>query len=530
MMTDDHFADGECGMGGIADKPRSAALVWVAVVVGLVISFWVVTPYVSEIIDDAFISFRYARNLAEGRGLVFNEGERVEGYTNFLWVLIMAAGHKGGVDLPWLSRALSTLCAALLVVAVAIFSRSRFRESPHPLVSYLAPAMLALNPLYLQHIGTCMATLPFALLLFLSFAARTAGEDRRGSSYLTGLLLGLAYLTRPEAVLWACGFIAVDVAWALLKREEFSDRARDVAKYALVFGAIVTAHVIWRFSYYGEFLPNTYYAKGASNWSSGLFFMAPFLIATGLIPLVVMAAGPFLLRGKWIAYSWVILCITLAHNLRIGGDFIFIGRFMFPVLPLIYLAAQELFRLSLARPENPDEDTSRKKAFRWTKATVIVVVYVLGALAGLAMTRPGVAFSRTLNDLNMLVSDCIVEHTEPSDTIAVMAAGVIPYYSDRPVIDMIGLTDRHIAHHGIIDRSCTIAHQRADSDYVLDRKPEMILLAPPHPFLRRMTYPLGLKVAANDHMLDNPRLWEEYEEVDLDCDVYPTRFFVRKEG
>ena len=41
--------------------------------------------------DDAFISFRYARNLLEGHGLVFNPGERVEGYTNFLWVLELAA-------------------------------------------------------------------------------------------------------------------------------------------------------------------------------------------------------------------------------------------------------------------------------------------------------------------------------------------------------------------------------------------------------------------------------------------------------
>ncbi|UCD59352.1 MAG: hypothetical protein JSV16_08595, partial [Candidatus Hydrogenedentota bacterium] len=137
--------------------------VWGAVFICLCLFFWIASGHLSEIVDDAFISFRYAKHLAEGKGIVFNKGERVEGYTNFLWVLLMAAGHKVGFDIPWFSQTISILCAALLVVAVALFSKSYFRDLPFPYLSYLAPVLLVLNPLYLEHIGTGLETLLFAL-------------------------------------------------------------------------------------------------------------------------------------------------------------------------------------------------------------------------------------------------------------------------------------------------------------------------------------------------------------------------------
>ena len=62
--------------------------------------------------DDAFISFRYVRNLLEGHGLVFNPGEYVEGYTNFLWVVVLAIPHWLGVDPIGFSFATGLACFA----------------------------------------------------------------------------------------------------------------------------------------------------------------------------------------------------------------------------------------------------------------------------------------------------------------------------------------------------------------------------------------------------------------------------------
>src|ERR1051326_6227945 len=88
--------------------------------------------------DDAYISFRYARNLVDGHGLVFNPGERVEGYTNFLWVLGIAAGLSLGASAETTSLSLGVVSgvvgiAATLWLAGAL-THSRWR--------FLAPAML----------------------------------------------------------------------------------------------------------------------------------------------------------------------------------------------------------------------------------------------------------------------------------------------------------------------------------------------------------------------------------------------------
>jgi hypothetical protein len=286
-------------------------------------------------------------------------------------------------------------------------------------------------------------------------------------------------------------------------------------------------HVAWRFSYYGAWLPNTYYAKGVNNWPWGILHTSLFLASSGLLPLVALIAGPLLIREKWVAYACVIACLTFFHNLRVGGDFIFTGRFLFPLLPFIYLLVQELFRLASAAVRNPASRPGKKILLRISQAAVLFL-FILGTSSELTLLRFGVRFSRDLNEHNRHVARCIVENTEPTDTIALIAAGIVPYYCDRTIIDMLGLTDKHIARYGIVDKRCTIAHQRADSNYVLDREPKIILLALPDPELRRMTFPLSLNIAANNHMHNNPRLLEEYEEVRLDCDVYPTLVFVRR--
>src|SRR5439155_1209101 len=84
--------------------------------------------------DDAFISFRYARNFAHGHGLVFNPGfERVEGYSNFLWVVVLAGLDRLGLEPPRASLLLSwasTLLLWGLVVAFAARWAPRRGSSP----------------------------------------------------------------------------------------------------------------------------------------------------------------------------------------------------------------------------------------------------------------------------------------------------------------------------------------------------------------------------------------------------------------
>lgn len=487
----------------------------------LCIFLGIASQHMSEITDDAFISFRYARHFADGEGLVFNEGERVEGYTNFLWVLTMAAGRKAGFSLPGFSQTVSILCAALLIIILILFSRNYFSSLPFPYLSYIAPLMLSLNPLYWEHIGTGLETLLFALLMFSSVAVYLIHKNRNWLPYLTGLLLGLGYLTRPEAVMWVSVVVFADILAAILEREGLTRQVIRTAKYIGVFVLIVLLHLAWRVSYYGEFLPNTFYAKATSNWAWGVTYTRGFLLSTGFLPLFAICAGPIFLRRKWALCMSGIIALLLLYNLQIGGDFIFTGRFLFPVLPLIYLLGQEVFRSTLIMAASSARPLWHKTLLPVILGGLIVVSFLFGAGREWNVAKGHVEQNRSMNSLTRLIAECILENTYSTDVIAIVSVGIVPYYSERKTIDMLGLNDWHIARHGIIDKTCFVGHQRTDSDYVLDRKPRIILVKPQDPSTHFN--------AASRHMLKNPRFHELYYQATWNCSGARFRAFIRRE-
>lgn len=494
----------------------------ILIVACLCVFFWFTSRTFSDISDDAFISFRYAKHLAEGKGVVFNEGERVEGYTNLLWVLIMAAGYKAGFEMGPFSQMLSILCAALLVVALALFSKSFFGNPWSRYTSYIAPAFLVLNPLFWEHIGTGLETLMFALLLFLGTATYLNHERKAGLAYLTGLLLGLGYLTRPEAVIWAGGFIAADIIETIVGRQRPSESMKVIAKYAGILALIVIAHLAWRISYYADWLPNTFYVKGTTNWGWGKIHMEDFLRSSGLLPLVAVCGGIFAVRKKWAICMSILVSLFLFYSFRMGGDIIFTGRFLFPLLPLIYLLIQEFTRTLLGVDPHVQGKDFLTVVRTWGGQFLILVLFLAGAAREWRVVREEAAMSQSANGFALFYARCINEHTKPTDTIAVVSAGILPYYAERKTIDMLGLNDRHIARHGILDKRCFIGHQKTDVDYILDREPRIIVLPPKNPFKDL--------VAAEKYMHQSPRLNQLYALTDLDCGEIDISVYVRRDA
>lgn len=497
---------------------KMAICLWIALFVCLSAFYWIVLPQMSVIIDDSFISFRYAKHFVEGKGLVFNEGERVEGYTNFLWVLVMSLGYKAGAYLPTFSQAVSTLCAALLVVAVTLFCRSYFRDQPFPLLSYIGALLLALNPLYIEHIGTGMETVLFALLLFVSLRLFLNSGRDSAKPYLTGIFLGLAYLTRPDAIIWAFCFVVVDILQVLSKERKFREQAPIVLKYGTVFALIVLFHLAWRLNYYGDWVPNTYRAKGITNWVWGIQYTGKFLLATGGLALIAALGGPLLLRKKWAVSMALIICMTLLHNLRIGGDFIFTGRFLFPTLPLIYILTQEMIRHTLIGQIQSENISRLRKTMLVGLRIAIPIMFLAGVIREYDVARKTVRKERRTNRFVMQIAECLKENTTQEDTIAVISAGIVPYVTERRCIDMLGLNDRHIARYGIVDKKCYIGHQRAEPDYVLDRRPEIIYL--PTDDKRGRTFNAGVV-----YMLQNPRFLNLYEPTLMECGETSVTFY-----
>ena len=278
--------------------------------------------------DDAFISFRYARNLLEGHGLVFNRGEYVEGYSNFLWVLELAAlwgafGLRPEYTAPWLSVACTggTLAALLWWVA-------RLPGLPHrALVGWMALGLVCSSATFVVWTSGCgLETRQFTFCIVLAVVGLTLYPERRRVLLGVSLSLAAAALTRPEGSLFAACCFAWYAAQRRLATGQWRPDWRAAASLAGPFVVLVAGQYLWRYGYYGEWLPNTYYAKHVRPWyEAGWRYMAAAGLETGLyllLPLAGLALGKGWRARRSLTYALPLLCIGLhmAYIARIGGD------------------------------------------------------------------------------------------------------------------------------------------------------------------------------------------------------------------
>lgn len=244
--------------------------------------------YREYLIDDAYISLRYARNWIEGHGLVFNPGEVVEGYTNFLWTVIGALGLGLGLDGMLWWKSLSAISATLLLWRLAVLCRDTLGSVETVAV---APWMFLLS---LEAFGywtiTGMETMLYACLFVgaLGLALRESIVGRRLGS--VWIFIALA-LTRPEGVM-VFGLVH-GVVW--LTQERHRSALRRHVEDGLLFGLFYGAYFAWRFSFYGRPFPNTYYAKitgGSEQWLNGWINLQQYAQSQPVVALVwLVSAG-----------------------------------------------------------------------------------------------------------------------------------------------------------------------------------------------------------------------------------------------
>ena len=278
--------------------------------------------------DDAYISYRYARNLAAGHGLTFNPGERpVEGFSNPLWTVLVASGMAVGISAPKVGHFLGLMCGVWTLLATYMYACAGVSASVR-WVAALAPFLVVSSEAFPIWTISGMETPLFAATCVsaLGFAAR---------GYLGGavVMCALAALTRPEGPLLAI----VILCGALLRSLFSTPRARSVAQvvgWACLYACMLLAVTAGRLWYYGVPLPNTYYAKvGNFPWWVGVGYLESFLLS-GPVPLFVAAAVSL---GKerlgWEGGCWAAL--MAAYIVWVGGD-VFPGhRFWLPLIPVV---------------------------------------------------------------------------------------------------------------------------------------------------------------------------------------------------
>lgn len=412
-------------------------------------------------IDDAYISFRYAQNLADGLGLTFNPGQRVEGYTNFGWVLLLSIASKLGFDLPLAARLLSAL-ATVLLAGLAV--RFLFARSVRPAVASAGLAgLMAADGSLARWAQDGLETTCFALFVFLG--ASLAVREARGGRVFPASALAFAAtaLVRPEGLL----FFAVTLVWSVARRSG-EGRWRRALRGALLFAFVYGPYFLWRWHYYGFPLPNTFYAKvGASG--AQLLRGSAYLIEFFLVerwPLLLLALAALVLHRVRLA-PWQTLFLALAASnasyvLLVGGDWMGTGRFFVPTLALLYAAVAEavVAALSDRRFEVP------------VLAAAVVSVFVLGSWRG---ERISVREERPYLESRAVVGSWLAEHAQPGDNLLASEVGQLAFFSGLPTEDLHGLTDPRIAHIETpsIGRGKP-GHEKYDLAYSLGRRPTWI--------------------------------------------------------
>jgi tetratricopeptide (TPR) repeat protein len=433
--------------------------------------------------DDAYITLRYARNLVEGHGLVWNVGERVEGYSNFSWTLLLAALMRLGSPPVSTATWLGILFGTATVLWAAALARRL--EGGWGIAPFAAAALVAGTSAFALWSAGGLETAMFAFLVTAGLERGLApGVSERGRA-AAPLLLALAALTRPEGPLvFALWFAirAADTLW-LGGPAAAPGGARTLVRDALLFVGPLVPYAAWKLWYYGDLLPNTYYAKAGVSTAyvaRGAEYALDYFrayAAWGVVPALALLA---LLRGglrSVEARLFLVWCGYAAYIVGIGGDVLYAHRFWLPILPVgCVLVARGLTRLG--------EWFAARRGRGPRTAGAIAVGLALAAVAAGFWHNWGTVQDRRNRErgfvLNMQQTGEWLGANLPHDAkVAITTIGAIGYYSRLHIIDMLGLTDREIARtpeliDGLYDTWREIKYNAAS---VLRRRPDMILFS-----------------------------------------------------
>ena len=455
--------------------------------------------------DDAFISFRYARNLAAGHGLVFNPGfERVEGYTNFLWVLVLAAVARLTGIAPDLA-ATPLLLAATVGLWALVATRAWRSRRPDDVAwpALVPPLLLAATRSVAVWSSSGLETRLFELLVVGAtlrlLTEIEAAEAKRRATPIAAALFALASLTRPDGLLVAAS--ALGVAAVVLARRRALAPAW-LAAQAAGFLPLVLGHLLWRHAYYGAWLPNTYFAKvgGEAWWSMGGDYLASAALEYSAwlwVPLLVLGVHRHARLGS-LRVPLLFAAVVAPHAIyvaSVGGDhfeyrpldlyfpfaFLLIGDGVFELARarrgrwLAPAAVAALLAGLVAIPwrshvEAPDRymtgfpglatgdparsaflDPARNPLYRWPGLRTLAELHRT-LLRRTTFHFVGIRqeehrhFLETVAPEGRRLGALRAEGVLPEDAFfAISCVGAIPYFSDLRTLDRFGLTDAAVA-------------------------------------------------------------------------------------
>lgn len=454
--------------------------------------------------DDIFITFRYIQNWIAGNGIVYNIGERVEGYTHFLWMCLITLSNVLGFEPEDSAQFMGLISFAgiLLIFIIISWKTSSRKKAFLPLTAIL----LALNFDFKIWATGGLETSFFTFLVSSSLLSLCLWNYRNQYSLIiSGLLLTLTVLTRPDGILFfICALFYLSMR-SMMQRDDRKQIVRTVLYFISPFICIYIPYFIWKYLYYGDIFPNTYYAKsgGINYYGQGFYYIwiyiktyiSSFVSLLGVVALFISVSTVTTIRERIRALlldpinAMMLLSIIyiLVYGIffvaRVGGDFMY-ARFLHPIVPLMYavgeLSIRKLFStknryleigfavvLLLTVFDNSrrnslflDETGKRKPAFQLSGVTDEYWFWT--EKESLPMTRI---------EENKIIGK-IFEKYFHGEKVRVLLRGQasLGYYANfYECIENAGLTDKYIAHLPIEHRGRPGHEKEAPMEYLVKR-------------------------------------------------------------
>jgi hypothetical protein len=409
--------------------------------------------------DDAMISMRYARNLASGNGLVWNPGERVEGYSNFLWTLYMSLVHLLPIPLSKISLVILVTNFFLSIITLPILQKIVKLLGGNYIVS-----ALVLGSFVLGKDGLAWASDGFetALLTFLtSLAVYQIIKDSKSNKphFFTYFLIAVISIVRADA------FIISGLLYFLSLF--LSENKKIVIAYSSISLIIPIIFLMWRIAFYGDILPNTAYLKTMywnSKYLSGISYVLKFVRQYAIIIFVVLI-GWFLSKDRIYRLLVLLVLFYSFYIFYVGGDAFKYNRFFVPVIPILMILSMIVIqRLNL-------------------RMAPTLLVCTIG-LISIPLIIPGYSAPSYANVFSVAEADVgnirigllIKNNTREESKIAGFWAGSSFYFSERYGIDMLGKSDKYIAHLPVTLEEAKVGHNKFDFDHSIGKlKPDLVI-------------------------------------------------------
>jgi len=402
--------------------------------------------------DDAMVSMRYARNLAEGHGLVWNPGEeKVEGFTTPFWTVYMGVPHLLGLSPSKTSLFIqisALVCLLLNLLVIAGLARlvghcdSRIAFASVLLVAFFYP----LNNWALMGMEVGLLALMISTATLLALKVLQTGTAR----FSLYVLLGISTLIRLDAAV-----IAVVIVLFLAIAQPRLRRLHLVAGLGSIV-AVFLVQTLFRWTYYGDLLPNTYYLKMVGypgyeriHWGFNILLLR--LSQLNWVLCIFPFAYVLLKRHRELLLPASMIVAQAAYSVYVGGDAweaMGTNRYLLAVAPIFFVvfsvAGAQALEWAAAWIKKPS-------AGRWAFAALIALSLVRfnlnGGLESLSVVFLQAGSPLAVRNPEMVSLGLLLRQVTKDDaSIAVVWAGIIPYFSGRPSVDLLGKSDRTIAH------------------------------------------------------------------------------------